>query len=136
MMRKTITVFAFFSVLLIFNACKKDEGLLPEISFKTGGSYISADANVAKGSNITMGITASKAEEEDVLKKFNISRSLNGGSATSVFSKDLSGTEGDTYDYDYNTTLDTLAGQTYKYTFTVTNRDGLVNQVSLTVTTQ
>lgn len=125
-----------FSILALISSCEKDEGRLPNISFKTGGSYISADAIIAGGTSITIGIDASKSEDKDVLKKFNISRSVNGAAATTVLNKDLSGSEGDNYDFDYTTTLDAISGQTNKYTFTVTNRDGLTNQVFLTVTVQ
>lgn len=68
--------------------------------------------------------------------KFNISKSINGAAAVSVFDKDLTGTEADAYSYDFNVTNDTVVGQQNKYTFTVTNRDGLTNQVNLTVTVQ
>ena len=48
----------------------------------------------------------------------------------------MSGSEEDSFSYDYTTTTDTIAGQKSKYTFTVTNRDGLTNSVSVTVTAQ
>ena len=83
-----------------------------------------------------MGITASKAEDKDVLKKFNISKSTNGATAVSIFDKDLSGTEADSYSYDYSAVMDTVSGQKNNYIFTITNRDGLTNQVSLTTTVQ
>lgn len=124
------------SIVSILASCEKDEGKLPNIAFKTASAYTSADATKVGGSSITIGIDASKSENRDVLKKFNISKSVNGGANTSLFSKDLSGNEGDFFAYDYNTTLDTIHGQTNKYIFTVTNRDGLTNQVSLTVTVQ
>ena len=133
-MKNTIKSIVLFGFIALICSCEKDEGKLPNISFKTGWSYISSDVSKAKGSNITIGIDASKAEDKDVLKKFNISRSINGGAAATVFDKDLSGSEGDNYTYDYNATLDTIAGQLNKYTFTITNRDGLTNQLSLNVT--
>ena len=122
--------------LLFITSCEKDEGNLPTISFKTGGSYTSSNCTMDTGSSLTIGINASKAEPKDVLKKIDISTSINGATATSVYSKDLTGSEGDIYTYDYATTLGATPGQTCKYTFTITNRDGLVNQVSLTVTAQ
>jgi hypothetical protein len=134
-MKKFIQYFYILGIITLVSSCDRDEGKLPSISFKTGGSYISADITKQVSSTITMGIDASKSEDKDLLKKFNISRSVNGAAAVSVFSKDLTGTEGDVFSNDYTTTLDTTANQTNKYTFTVTNRDGLVNQVSLTVTT-
>jgi hypothetical protein len=122
-------------ILFLSLSCEKDKGLLPDIGFKTGGNYTSSDASLAGGSALLMGISASKTEDKDVLKQFNISKSVNGGDNTSVFDKSLSGAEGDTFQYDYSTTVDDVSGQTATYTFTVTNRDGLVNQVSLTITT-
>lgn len=130
---KSILLLAVFACLA---SCEKDEGKLPNISFKTGGSYLSANATAKGGTSITIGITASKSEDKDVLKKFNVSKSVNGAAATTVTSKDLSGSEGDNFSFDYTTTLENVAGQINKYTFTVTNRDGLVNQVELSVTIQ
>lgn len=135
-MKHIIHILALLSLLFIVSACEKDEGKLPNISLKTGGSYISSDQTKAGGSAITIGINASKAEDKDVLKKFNLSKSVNGGTASTVFEKDLSGSEADNYSYDFNGTLDTIHGQANKYTFTVTNRDGLINQAAVTVTVQ
>lgn len=135
-MKKIINLLVLIVLVAVFNSCEKDEGLLPEIDFKTGGNYVSKDATLPGGSTITIGIEASKSEGKDVLTKFNISESVNGDSNTSVFDKSLAGDEGDMYEYDYTTTLNDVSGQTTKYTFTVTNRDGLVNQVSLTVTVE
>lgn len=122
------------SLIVLISSCEKDEGKLPAISFKTGGTYITMDTSLTAGSTFTIGINASKSEDKDVLKKFNISKSVNGGAAATVFDKDLSGSEGDNYSYDFTSTLESTVGQTNKYTFTVTNRDGLTNQLSLTVT--
>jgi hypothetical protein len=133
-MNSLLKSLSFCAIVAFMSAC--DKGLLPNIAFKTGGTYLSADSTKAGKSSITMGINASKAETADVLKKFNISKSVNGAASTSVLDKDLTGAEGDTFSTDYTTTVDTTHGQKSKYIFTVTNRDGLVNQVSLTVTTQ
>lgn len=133
-MKKVINIFMLLSIIAAFVSCEKDSGKLPNISFKTGGNYISTNTTIAAGSAILIGIDASKSEDADVLKKINVSKSINGGTATTVYTKDLSGTEGDTYSYDYNETLANNISETDTYTFTVTNRDGLVNQVSLTIT--
>jgi len=122
--------------LALLSSCEKDEGNLPHISFKTGGNYVSGDATRSAGDTVLIGITASKAEKKDPLKKFSISRSVNGGASATIFSKDLSGDEGNNFAYDYTAILDTAANHTESYTFVVTNRDGLVNQVSLKVTAQ
>lgn len=135
-MIKKISAIALLGITMFTVSCEKDEGKLPEIMFKTGAGYTSTDVNKVAGSEITIGIEAEKNEEEkeDVLKKFDISKSVNGGTNTSVYNVDLEEAEGDAYAYDYTTTVGTTAGDTEKYTFTVTNRDGLTNQVSLTIT--
>ncbi len=123
--------------ILSVSSCKKeeDEGILPNISFKIDPAYKYADATVAKNTAVKIGINASKAEDKDVLTKFTIARSLDGGTDSVVFSKDLSGSEGDSYSYDYATITRNQDGSE-KYTFTVVNRDGLVNKVSLKLTVQ
>jgi len=119
------------------SSCKKeeDEGKLPNIAFKTGTDYKSADGTVAKNTTVKIGINASKAEDKDVLTKFTIIRNLDGGADSIVYTKDLSGTEGDNFSYDYTTTTRNQNG-TEKYTFTVGNRDGLINKVSILLTVQ
>ncbi|MCB0667446.1 MAG: hypothetical protein KDC80_16575 [Saprospiraceae bacterium] len=122
--------------LCLLVSCEKDEGILPDIHFKTGGNYISSDMTLPGGSSVLIGIEAAKTEDKDVLKKFNISKSIDGATPVTIYDQDLSGSEGDNYSYDFNTTIDTVSSQMEKYTFTVTNRDGLVNQVSLTLTVE
>jgi hypothetical protein len=123
------------SAITVFTSCEKDEGKLPNIAFKTGSGYTSSDATVSKGDTVKVGITASKSEDKDVLKKFDASRSYDGGASSSFVSADLSGSDGDNYSRDVEIATRNQAG-TEKYTFTVTNRDGLSNQVSLTLTVQ
>ena len=135
-MKRIFQSLLLVSIIMAITSCEKDEGKLPNLAFKTTVGYTSTDVTLAGGSPIVMGIIASKSESEDVLKKFNLSKSVNGGAATTVYDKDLTGTQGDAYSYDYATTVDATTGQKSKYTFTVTNRDGITNQLSVTVTTQ
>lgn len=116
-------------------SCEKDEGKLPDIAFKTGGSYLSEDKIVAQGETVTVGIIAAKTEDKDVLKSFNVSASFDGGAANTTLNETLTGSQGDSYNADVAITARNQAG-TEKYTFTVVNRDGLVNSVSLTLTVQ
>lgn len=132
-MQKIKNMLAIALVLLAISSCEKDEGNLPSIIFKTGGSYISADDTISAGSAIVIGINASKSEDRDVLKKFNISKSVNGAAAVSLLNKDLSKDEEDNFSFDFSSSLDSAVNQSSKYTFTVTNRDGLVNTVSVTL---
>lgn len=126
---------ALMSASLVFTSCKKEkeeEEEAPEIMFKSGGAYTSSDAAVSVGDEVTIGIEAEVHEEKDPLKKFNISKSVDGGSSTSVYSEDLSD---ESFEYDYKFTVEaSQSGHSEKYTFTVTNRDGLTGQKSLTLT--
>lgn len=117
------------------SSCEKDEGKLPNIAFKTGAGYISADAAVFVDSAVTVGISASKAETADVLKTFNLTRTINGVDSSLVTTA-LTGSQGDAYATDV--VLKGLApiGKKATYTFAVTNRDGLVNKVSLSITSK
>jgi len=126
--------FMLLAIMAILVSCEKDEGKLPNISFKTGGIYTSSDTALAGGTSFTVGINASKSEEEDVLKKFNISLSIDGAASTTLYNEDLTGTNEDVFEIDFNATLGNTVGQVNKFTFTVTNRDGLTNQVSLSIT--
>ncbi|MEP6512909.1 MAG: hypothetical protein ABJA79_03515 [Parafilimonas sp.] len=134
------TILSFISVVILLCAiasCKKSQDPMnkPSIAFKTGAGYTSSDTTVSAGDTVLVGITASKAatETQDVLKTFNVSESINGGAETTIYTHALTGTEGDSFDIDLNIVTAT-AGTTEKYTFTVVNRDGLINSVSLTLT--
>ena len=117
------------------SSCKKDEGKLPNIMFKTGGNYVSTDETVTTGDTVLIGIKAEKTEEEDVLKTFSVIQTVAGVDST-IESLQLSGTQADVFEKDYNLVAGSTAGIQKKFSFVVTNRDGLVNEVSLTLTVQ
>lgn len=127
----SLLIIGFMSASL--GSCEKDKGKLPNIAFKTGTGYTSADATVATSTPLKIGITASKSEGKDVITKFTITKSVDGAAASTEYTQDVS--NGDTFDYDYNFTSDASA-HVDKYTFTVVNKDGIVNSVSLTLTVQ
>ena len=135
-MKNILSMAIFMAVLSVFTSCEKDAGKIPTLAFKTGATYTSSSVTLASGTAFSIGIDAAKAEYRDVLKKFDISNSVNGASAVSLFTKDLTGSEQDNYSYVYAGTASGNSGDTNKYTFTVTNRDGLTNQVTLTITIQ
>lgn len=126
---------ALFILMVGISSCEKDEGKLPNISFKTTAGYTSADKTVAAGDTVLVGINASKSEEEDVLKTFNISKSVDGGSSSTVQNVTLTTAQQDTYTQDFQLVAG-AAGHTEKYTFTVSNRDGLTNSLNVTLTVQ
>jgi len=128
-------IIATVTVLLIFTglSCKKDPGRLPDISFITGTGYLSSDATVAKNTSFKIGINAAKTEEEDVLKTFNISVSYDGGASETLLTQTLTSAQEDNYTYDMVKNTRNQAG-TEKYSFTISNRDGLINTISITIT--
>lgn len=132
-MKKICSFVAILATIISMSSCDKDAGKLPNISFKTGANYVSSDVTLTKDTTVTIGITASKAEKEDVLKSFDASKVLDGGASASFSSESLSGSNGDNYSKDLSIHVRNSAG-TEKYTFTVVNRDGLKNSVSLTIT--
>ena len=79
-----------------------------------------------------MGITASKSEDKDVLKTFDASQVNDGGASTSIASETLTGANADNFSKDVTITTRNVAG-TEKFTFTVVNKDGLKNSVTLTL---
>ncbi len=136
-MKKLNIFFAILLAVTTFVSCKKeeDEGKLPNITFKTAAGYVSADMILPKDTTVAIGIDASKAEPADVLKTFDASRVYDGGTSSSFYAETLTGTKGDSYSKDLSVTTRNVNG-TEKYTFTVVNRDGLKNSVTLTITVQ
>ncbi len=133
-MKKIFNILALMSLLsVVFIACEKeeDEGNEMHIDFKNSTAYIYSDTTIAGGTAITIGVEAETEKVQDPIIKFNISESVNGAASSTVYSEDLGVTQ---YEYDFNKTLGTNVGDTYKYTFTITNKDGLNEQESLTVT--
>lgn len=121
-----------------FSSCSKeeDEGKLPVIAFKTTAGYVSHDTTVGMGDTVLLGIAASKAEANDPLTKLTVTRLYDGtGAEAIVDTMTLSGATGDAVSHDYTAITRNVAG-TEKYTFTVINKDGLINSVSLTLTVQ
>ncbi|MDI1234205.1 MAG: hypothetical protein PSX81_07985 [bacterium] len=133
-MKKSISILsvAAIAAVFFFSACEKDEGNLPNIAFKTGGQYVSANDSVQQGDTVIVGIKASKAEEKDVLKSFDGSSSFDNAASTSFVSESLSGGNQDNFEKDMVLIARKQAGKE-QYTFTVVNKDGLKNAVSLTL---
>ena len=137
---KNRSLLALMSAVAVLTAvsCKKedeDEGLLPQITLANTMGYAAHDTTVAKGAALKVGVRAAKSEENDVLIKFNQSVSFDGNADSTIQNISLSGGDGDVYSKDIDINTRNTAGKE-KYTFTVINKDGLVNNVSLTVTVQ
>jgi hypothetical protein len=122
-----------FAGSVVLSSCeKKDEHTPPKIVFKTGAGYTSGNAIVGKDSTIKVGVTCDKTEDE--LSKLNVSYAYDG--ATTTTTKDdftIAAADEDHFEKDYTIKARSTAGSE-KWTFTVTDRDGNLSNVSLTLT--
>lgn len=117
---------------LFLISCEKDEHVPPLIEFKTGGSYTSANATVAKGASITVGIVGTKREDE--MKTYNISYAFDGATTTTtaqIFT--LVSSEYERYEKDYTFNVRNVAG-VEKWYFVITDRDGNMAKLTLELT--
>jgi hypothetical protein len=115
-----------------FSSCEHDEHKPPVVSFKTDAGYTSSDATVAKGAAIKVGVVGTKVEDD--MKTYNISYAFDGATTTSTKETfTLTGAEQQHYDKDYEFTVRNQAG-VEKWYFTVTDRDGNIAKLSLTLT--
>jgi hypothetical protein len=120
--------------LLTFSfSCKKekDKQIPPDIAFKTGPGYVSGNAIVGTNDTIQVGITASKTEDKDLLVRFVATQQYD-ASATIVTLLNESFNE-DNYSKDMTIITRKMAG-IETYTYTIINRDGLTNTVTLVLT--
>jgi hypothetical protein len=119
--------------VLLFSSCEKDKMVPPTIDFLTGAGYTSADAHIALNTNFKIGVDAKRTEDKDDLKTFVVTRSYDGGTASTIDDVTLTSAQAGEFTKDYPLTTRNVAG-TEKYTFTVTNRDGLITTKSITIT--
>lgn len=135
MKNKFLFLFSLTLFATSFSSCKKedDENEL-KINFKTSGGYTFSDATIATGESFKIGVDCSTEKAKDPIIKFNISESVNNGTATTVYSEDL---ESQNYSRDYEAVMqDSVSGNTHKFTFTITNRDGINKQKNITLTVE
>ena len=113
-------------------SCENEQEPAASIEFKTGIVYTSKDAILSRGSSITVGIVAAKAENN--LKAYNVSVSYEGASNTiTVKNFTISSDENAHYDKDVNFTVRNQTG-IEKYYFTIVDTDGNIVQKTLTFT--
>jgi hypothetical protein len=137
---KTINIFwiigACFVILALANCKKKkaDPHVPPDVSFKTGGKYISSDYTAKKQDTLLVGITATKTE--DNLKSYNASFAYDGASTTTTFFNYLM-TEAEYESYSKDLTIITRnqAGSE-RWVFSIVDRDGNITQKTLIITVQ
>jgi hypothetical protein len=125
----TIITTAFF----LLSSCEKDKMIPPTIDFTTSAGYIPADGHLAVNTAFKIGVTAKRTEEKDDLKTFVVTRSYDGGTETTIDNVTIPSAQAEEFTKDYPLTTRNQNG-TEKYTFTVTNRDGLITTKSITIT--
>ena len=128
-------LFLIILPILIYVSCEKEEAEIPpDISFKTGNGYTSTDVSVATDSSLTVGIIA--VNREDDLKTYNVSVAYDGASTTTTVQEfSIPDSDKDRYEKDVTFKVRDQAG-TEKYYFTITDSDGNIAQLSVTVTVE
>jgi hypothetical protein len=130
---KILLISLFLTTLF---SCEKEQGKIPSIKFKYGSGYTSESNDIIANSSFKIGIDAYKSETRNYLSKITVTKSINNGEAVEVFSKDLSKSERDTYSYDYSGVASSTSDETEKFTFKMTSKNGLTNEVYLTLSVQ
>ena len=134
-MKNKISIALLCLGLILLNcSCEKDkdEREKPTIEFKTGGTYTSVDKTVSKKETITVGITATKTEDD--LKTYNVSYSYDGAtSPTTFYNYSLSKSEFNSYSKDIEVVARDQAGSE-KWTFSITDKDGNISQKTIVLT--
>lgn len=132
MKTKFLSILLVSCLSLLFSCDLLDPHKPPTVSFKSDAGYTSKDATVSKGESIKVGLIANK--EEDDMKTYNISYSYDGAATTNTKETfTLTGSEQQHYEKDYEFTVRNQSG-TEKWYFTITDRDGNIAKLSITLT--
>ena len=134
-MKTLITLLLATSMALI--SCKKakaDPHVPPNVSYKTGGKYITDNCTLPKQDTVMVGITATKTE--DNLKSYNVSYAYDGATTTTTFFNYLlAESEYDGYSKDVTIITRNQAGSE-KWVFSIVDRDGNITQKTIIITVQ
>lgn len=115
--------------LLLCVSCENEKEVPATMEFKTGTGYTWQDATIDRGSQLTVGITATRADNN--LKTYNVSVSFDGAFTTTTISNfTISADEKAVYDKDVSFTVRDQTGKE-KYYFTIVDVDGNIVQKSL-----
>jgi len=129
---KTSILFLVLAFGIISFSCEKDEMIPPTIDFTTGSGYVSADSHIALDTDFKIGVTAKRTEDKDDLKTFVVTVSYDGGAETTIDNVTIPAAQAGEFTKDYDLTTRNIAGSE-KYSFTVTNRDGLITTKTITI---
>ncbi len=131
-MKTQIVSAVIFLAVVLSTSCKKekDKQIPPVLNLKMGSGYTCADATLPKNDTITVGVTAQKSEDKDLLTRFVETQQYDGGTITTIANESFSQ---DSYSKDMIIITRNIAG-TEVYTFTIINRDGITTTKKLTFT--
>jgi len=130
---KKSILFLVLAFGIISFSCKKDEMIPPTIDFTTGTGYTSTDSHIALDTDFKIGVSAKRTEDKDDLKTFVVTVSFDGEAATTIDNVTIPAAQAGEFTKDYDLTTRNSVG-TEKYSFTVTNRDGLITTRTITIT--
>ncbi|MEO8149195.1 MAG: hypothetical protein ABI723_16230 [Bacteroidia bacterium] len=125
---------ALIATATAFTSCKKenDAHTPPTVVFKTTAGYLSANDTVSMSDTLLVGIIADKTEDD--MKTFNVSYAYDGAATTTT--KDnftLTTAEENHYEKDYTIITRNVAGSE-RWVFTITDRDGNITSLTITLT--
>jgi len=139
-MKKSIYLFGLLLLagVMLVSSCKKDDedepavDLTPTLTFIGGAGYTSADATLAPSTTFKVGINASEnATSKSNISSFVVVRTFN-NTPTTVYEED--NINDPTYAWEDDLVANTQAGEE-RWTFTVTDKDGLKKELSFIITT-
>jgi len=135
-MKRTFNVNSLLLIASVFicglcSCAKTDTGTPPpSIVFIKGAGYMSADAAVAKGSVVNIGIIAKAAIPSDSLTKLTVVRTYDNTYDSTLLSYTITGSEADSVNKVVNYTTRNILGAE-RYTFTITSKSGAVNSLKI-----
>lgn len=123
---------------VLLSSCKKDDeeepavDLTPILNFIGGAGYTDADATLAPSAAFKVGINASEnTTSKSNISAFEVVRTFN-NTPTTVYTED--NINDPTYTWEQDLVANTQAGEE-RWTFTVTDKDGLKKELSFIITT-
>jgi len=139
-MKKTIYLFGLMLLVgaMVVSSCKKDDeeepavDLTPVLTFITDAGFTYSDATLAPSSTFKVGILATEnATSKTNIASLEIVRTFN-NTPTTVYEED--NINETTFGWEGDLVANTLAGEE-RWTFTVTDKDGLKKELVLIITT-
>jgi hypothetical protein len=122
-----------FAAVVILSSCKKDEPKPPQLYFKTGAAYTSADITVAPGTSITVGVVAD--EGEDPLHLIYSEVAYDGANVDSLYARHYVEGEVTHAEHDFTFTVRNQTGNE-RWTFNVNDKDGRLTEKEIRILVQ